>query len=191
MIAIRKPTTILMAFAILVNATACSSGLANLPPLTSTGVAEIQVAPGDKIRIAVQDLPAVNGDYAVDETGSISVPLIKQVKVAGLSYARIEEALTRRLIDQDILKNPVVTVQGLDLRPVYIIGEVRQPGELVYRQGLTVFAAVSMAGGYTYRAKTGSVAITRTIDGREVTSVAAEDAVLLPGDRIRVYESWF
>ncbi|WP_435418766.1 polysaccharide biosynthesis/export family protein [Parerythrobacter aurantius] len=154
-------------------------------------MAEIQAAPGDKLRIAVQDLPAVAGDYVLDETGSISIPLIRQVKVAGLTYAQIEDVIARRLIEQDVLKNPAVTVQPLDLRPIYIIGEVREPGELTYRQGLTVFAAVSMAGGYTYRAKTGTVAITRSMDGREVTSVAGEDALLLPGDRIRVLESWF
>lgn len=191
MISIRKPIAILLAFALLPHATACSSGLASLPPLASTGVSEIQVAPGDKVRIAVQDLPAVGGDYVVDETGSISVPLIRQVKVAGMTYAQIENTLAKRLIEQDILKNPAVTVQALDLRPIYIIGEVRQPGELTYRQGLTVFAAVSMAGGYTYRAKTGTVAITRSTNGREVTSAAGEDALVLPGDRIRVYEGWF
>jgi len=187
----RKPIAIILALALLPHASGCSSGLANLPPLASAGVAEIQAAPGDKVRIAVQDLPAVAGDYVVDETGSISVPLIRQVKVAGLSYAQIEDILARRLIEQDVLKNPVVTVQPLDLRPIYIIGEVRQPGELTYRQGLTVFAAVSMAGGYTYRAKTGTVAITRSTNGREVTNSAGEEALLLPGDRIRVIESWF
>lgn len=170
---------------------ACSSGMSDLPRLESVGVNEVRIAPGDKLRIAVQDLETASGDYTVAETGSISFPLLNQVEVAGLSYVEMENTIAARLAEANIVKNPNVTVQPLELRPIYIMGEIRQPGEYAYRQGLTVFAAVSMAGGYTYRAKTGEVAITRLVDSRPVTALADEDSVILPGDRIRVYESWF
>lgn len=169
----------------------CSSGLADLPPLQSVGVAEVKLAPGDKIAIAVQEIEAMSGEYIVDETGVISLPLIDQVEASGLSYVQMQNTIAARLIAADIVKDPNVTVQPLELRPIYIMGEVRQPGEYSFRQGLTVFAAIAMAGGYTYRAETGEVAVTRVVGDSTVTGVADEDTMVLPGDRIRVYEGWF
>ncbi|WP_338240828.1 polysaccharide biosynthesis/export family protein [Aurantiacibacter hainanensis] len=169
----------------------CSTGLGNLPPLESVGVSEVRLAPGDKVRIAVQDLDSMTGDYIVDETGSIPLPLIDQVAVAGMTYTEMQSAIAARLVEESVLNDPNVTVQPLELRPIYIMGEVRQPGEYAYRQGLTVFAAISMAGGYTYRASTDEVAVTRMVGDRPTTAVATEDSVILPGDRIRVYERWF
>jgi polysaccharide export outer membrane protein len=82
-------------------------------------------------------------------------------------------------------------VQAVELRPYYVMGEVNQPGEFRYREGMTVMAALSAAGGYTYRANVGKVAITRTVGGKEVTARADENTAIEPGDRIRVYERWF
>ncbi|GMN04241.1 polysaccharide biosynthesis/export family protein [Erythrobacter sp. MTPC3] len=187
----KKLTRTAIAAASLALVTACSSGTGGLAPLQSASTAELRVAPGDKVRIAVQDLEPVSGDYTIDETGSISVPLIQQVKVSGMTYSEMEGAIALALAEKDVLKNPNVTVQPLELRPVYIMGEVRQPGEYAYRQGLTVFAAISMAGGYTYRAQTDEVAITRTVGDENVTGTADEDTPIMPGDRIRIYERWF
>lgn len=169
----------------------CASGIADLPPLESVGVTEIRLAPGDKIAIAVQELEEMSGNYIVDETGSVSLPLINQLQVTGLTYVEMQNAIASRLVASDIVKAPNVTVQPLDLRPVYILGEVREPGEYAFRQGMTVFSAVAMAGGYTYRAKTGEVAVTRIVGERTTTGVANEDTVIMPGDRIRIYERWF
>ena len=187
----KKLTRTAIAAASLALMSACTSGVGDLPPLQSASTAELRVAPGDKVRIAVQDLESVSGDYTIDETGSISVPLIQQVKVSGLTYSEMEGALAAKLAEKDVLKNPNVTVQPLELRPVYIMGEVRQPGEYAYRQGMTVFAAISMAGGYTYRAKTDEVVITRITGDGQVTGTATDDTPIMPGDRIRIYERWF
>ena len=72
-----------------------------------------------------------------------------------------------------------------------MIGEVNSPGEINYRQGMTVLSAISAAGGYTYRAQEGQVEVVRTVNGQEVRSKASEDTLIQPGDRIRVYERWF
>ncbi|MDJ0978690.1 MAG: polysaccharide biosynthesis/export family protein [Erythrobacter sp.] len=169
----------------------CSTGMGDLPPLESTGAVEVKLAPGDKVSIVVQDLDTMSGEYIIDETGSVSLPLVDRVDAAGLSYVEMQRAIAAQLVAADVLKNPNVTVQPLELRPIYIMGEVRRPGEYAFRQGLTVFAAVSMAGGYTYRARTDEVAVTRIVNDQPTTAVATEDSVILPGDRIRVYERWF
>ncbi len=170
---------------------ACSSGMGNLPSLDSISATEVKLAPGDKIRVSVQDLDAMSGDYIIDETGSVALPLINQVAAAGMTYTEMQSAIETKLAQQQVLNNPNVTVQPLELRPIYIMGEVRQPGEYAYRQGLTVFAAISMAGGYTYRAATDEVAVTRMVGDKPTTAVATENSVILPGDRIEVYERWF
>ena len=170
---------------------ACSSGAGGLPPLESASATELRVGPGDKVRVAVQDLDNVNGDYTIDETGSISLPLVQQVRISGMTYVEATAALRSALIAKDILKNPNVTVQPLELRPISILGEVRNPGELEFRQGMTVFEAVSQAGGYTYRANTKEVEVIRNENGTPVSRKATENDVLKPGDRIRVFERWF
>lgn len=168
----------------------CSSGLQGIPEMPADA-AEYRAGAGDKIRIAVQDLTAADGEYEVDDSGSISLPLVKAIPVDGLTLREIESKVEAAYLQAGILNQPVVSVQPVELRPFYVMGEVNQPGEFKYRQGMTVLAALSAAGGYTYRAKTGEVAITRTIQGQEVTTRADEDTRILPGDRIRVLERWF
>ncbi|MEL7190031.1 MAG: polysaccharide biosynthesis/export family protein [Pseudomonadota bacterium] len=171
--------------------TACTSGAGSLPALESASATQLRVGPGDKVRVSVQDLDNVNGDYTIDETGSISLPLVQQVRIGGMTYVEAGTALTQALIAKDILKAPNVTVQPLELRPISILGEVRNPGEIEYRQGMTVFEAVSQSGGYTYRANTKEVEVIRNEGGSPVSKKATENDILLPGDRIRVFERWF
>lgn len=191
MIRFHKKLAVLAAASCLAVTGGCTSGLSDLPPLENVGVAEVKLAPGDRVGITVQELETMSGEYIVDETGVISLPFIDQVAVSGLTYVQMQNAIAQRLVAGDVVKDPNVTVQPLDLRPIYVMGEVRRPGEYAFRQGLTVFAAIAMAGGYTYRANTGEVAVTRTVGDQTTTAVATEDSVILPGDRIRIYEGWF
>lgn len=163
-----------------------------MPTLASTPAGPYRVGAGDKLHIVVQDLDAANGDYTVEDTGAISLPYIKQITVVGLSYREIEQGIAAALLKQGIMSgDPVVNVGAIELRPFYVTGEVNKPGQFPFRQGMTVLSALSAAGGYTYRAKTGEVAITRTVDGKEMTAKAVETTPVLPGDTIRVYERWF
>ena len=189
-----KPRALAMALAAVTTMTlvpACSSGISGLSPIASSTPAELTVAPGDKLKISVQDLPAIDGEYVVDDAGNVSLPMIKDVRIAGLGYRETEKALEQALASQQVLLDPTVSVQPLELRPVYVMGEVNRPGEVSYRQGMTVFAAISVAGGYTYRANQAEVAVTRTQDGRTTTGTASADTPIRPGDRIMVHERWF
>ncbi|TCM21372.1 polysaccharide export outer membrane protein [Novosphingobium sp. PhB165] len=170
----------------------CSSPTSSMPTLASTPAGPYRVGAGDKIKVVVQDLDAANGEYTVEDTGLISLPYVKQVAVAGMTYREIEQGIAAALLKQGIMTgDPVVNVAPVELRPFYVTGEVNQPGQFPYRQGLTVLSALSAAGGYTYRAQKDNVAITRMVDGKEVTSKAGETTPVLPGDTIRVYERWF
>ncbi|MET0588150.1 MAG: polysaccharide biosynthesis/export family protein [Novosphingobium sp.] len=172
-------------------ALASCGGTSGLAKIDSAPSGAYRVESGDQLLITVQNLDTAKGEYVIDDSGSISLPMIKDVMVRGKTFREIEDAIENTYRTAGILTNPLVTVQPGVLRPFYVMGEVNKPGEYAYRQGMTVLAALSAAGGYTYRAQTGSVAITRTTNGQNVEAKATEDTPIQPGDRIRVYERWF
>ena len=170
---------------------ACSSPLGSLPPVSAASVSEYRLQPGDELLVTIQDVAQADRSYIIDSGGTISLPLLQEVKVAGLSVREVENRIAEGFRARELLKNPIISVQPGALRPFYVIGEVNSPGEINYRQGMTVLSAISAAGGYTYRAQEGQVEVVRTVNGQEVRSKASEDTLIQPGDRIRVYERWF
>lgn len=164
------------------------TGLAPLPPLAST---EYQLDAGDKIRLNVFGLDAMNNEYVVGDSGYLSLPMVQGVSVSGLTAREVEQAIARKLAEGQILREPSVNVQVITSRPFYVLGEVRNPGEYAYRPGMTVQSAVAMAGGFTYRAATKQVVVTRRINGRDVMGAATQTTPITAGDRIRVAEKWF
>ncbi|MEP7351273.1 MAG: polysaccharide biosynthesis/export family protein [Sphingorhabdus sp.] len=169
----------------------CTSGTEGLSAFPYANQTEYRLDSGDKIRIVVQDLDTLSKDYVIDDSGAISLPLVEVVQARGKTFRQLEQDIEAILTQRQILTKAVVNVQQVDLRPFYILGEVRTPGEYTYRPGTTVLSAVSLAGGYTYRADTSTVVITRTVDGKQATGKAAENTAVFPGDRIRVLEKWF
>jgi protein involved in polysaccharide export with SLBB domain len=182
------PPTLFAALLLLAGCTSPTAGLNPVPSIQST---EYTLISGDKIRVTIPDLQKVDAEFLIDQTGTISLPLVKEVKVVGLTLRGAEKAIEQALLDKRILVRPSVTIQAISLRPVYILGEVGKPGEYDFKEGLTVFAVVSQAGGYTYRADTQSVIITRNVDGKIITGKAVENTIVMPGDQIRVVEKWF
>ena len=151
---------------------------------------EYRLAAGDRVKIVVFGHQDLSGEYNVDSQGRLSLPLIKSVPAAGFTVQEIEEAVTVKL-KPDYLKNPRVRVEVLEYRPLYILGEVNNPGSYPYSSNMTVVTAVALAGGYTYRAHKESITIIRANDPtREKTPVDSNTPVL-PGDVIEVPERFF
>ena len=113
--------------------------------------------------------------------------LVRGGKRAGFVDVQRSAAVSKRAAGHQ----PTVSVQPVKLRPFYVLGEVKSPGEYQYRAGMSVLAAVSAAGGYTFRAQQGNVGVTRMVDGRQVEGRASEREMIQPGDTIRIYEKWF
>ena len=104
------------------------------------------------------------------------------------------DELEERIIDKlrpDYLLNPQVSVEVLNYRPFYILGEVRVPGSYAYVNGMTVVNAVAMAGGFTYRAKETEVVIIRANDPSKSKARASQETTVLPGDVIEIPERFF
>ena len=161
------------------------------PQLSPTGeLLGYTLGTGDRVRVTVFGEPDLSGEFEVDATGKISMPLIGDVRIAGLQMRDAEKAVANSL-SQGYLANPRVNVEVLNYRPFYIIGEVNAPGSYPYVNGMSVLTAVALAGGYTYRARENRVVITRANDPQRRESPAGPDTPVLPGDIVRVPERFF
>ncbi|MDO6475426.1 polysaccharide biosynthesis/export family protein [Alteromonas sp. 1_MG-2023] len=125
----------------------------------------------------------------VSSVGTISMPLIGQVEVKGLSVSQAEKKI-HDLYLGDYLKKPNVTITIDEYREFYVTGEVEKPGGFSYREGMTVQRAITLAGGFSERAARGKIYIVREKGSREPLQVNLA-ALVQPGDVITVEESFF
>jgi polysaccharide export outer membrane protein len=145
---------------------------------------------GDKVRVTVFGHEDLSGEFDVDGSGNVSLPLIQTLKAQGLTVSELQQAVADRL-QPDYLLNPKVSVEVLNYRPFYIYGEVNEPGSYPYVNGMTVINAVALAKGYTYRARQSSVRIIRADDTTRTPKSVSPDTPVLPGDVIEVPERYF
>jgi polysaccharide export outer membrane protein len=148
------------------------------------------LGPGDRLRIIVFEQNQLGGEFVVDQDGNVSLPLIGRLKVAGMLPRDAERLVTDRLAGS-IVKNPKVNIDVIHYRPVYVYGEVTRPGAYEIVGTPTVVGAVTLAGGYTYRAQTDGLAIIRYGDPERRRWAANETTPVGPGDVIFVPERWF
>jgi polysaccharide export outer membrane protein len=151
---------------------------------------DYQLGSGDKVRVTVYGEPSLSGEFYVTGSGVVSLPLIGEVKAAGLGLRQFQDAVQTALSD-GYLKEPRVSAEVLDFRPFYILGEVTKPGTYPYTSGLTVLNAVATAGGFTYRADKGKVYIKRKGETSESKSELSPTVIVQPGDTIRIGERFF
>lgn len=148
------------------------------------------LGPGDKLKVTVFGHDDLSGEFDVDGDGLVSLPLVGSVKLGGETIAQAERTIID-VLKPDYLKNPSVSVQVLNYRPFYIIGEVNDPGSYPYVNGLTVLEAVAIAGGFTHRAKESRMTIKRAMDPTKTEEDVKPDSLVLPGDVIEVPERFF
>ena len=145
---------------------------------------------GDKLRVIVYGEDDLGGTFDVDGNGYISLPLIGQVKVGGLSAPEVERAITAKFSD-GFLKEPRVNVEVAQYRPFYVLGEVNRPGAYPYVDGMSVQNAVADAGGYTEKAVEGGFYLRHPGETKETYVDADSPAAIYPGDIIRIKSSLF
>jgi polysaccharide export outer membrane protein len=145
---------------------------------------------GDKVRITVFGEDTLSGEYLVPGEGNIAFPLIGDVRASGLTVDQLQKEIVAKLKD-GYLKEPHVSIEVLNYRPFYILGEVMKPGEYPYTNGLTVLNAVATANGFTYRADTRKVYIKRATVPKEVEYPLKTTTPVAPGDTIRIGERFF
>lgn len=161
----------------------------NLPILT-IDEAVYSLGPGDRIGVSLYSESTLGGEFVINPEGTISFPLIGAVQAGGMSVAEFTSHLEDRLRD-GYLRDPRATVAVLNYRPYYLIGEVNSPGTYPYSSGLTVYNAVAIAGGFSYRAARTSVFIKHADQDSEIQYALTTVTPVQPGDTIRIQERRF
>jgi polysaccharide export outer membrane protein len=169
-----------------------------LPPPTEKST----VGPGDVFIMEVVGEKELPREYQVASDGSVDIPYLQTVPVAGLEPQEIARLIRKLLIEKQILSDPsvVVQVKEYNSRRITILGQVAKPGTFPYTTGLTLIQALSQAGGLTGIANLDKVNLTRrTVGGSRTVVIGigtimegrSPDIPLQSGDRIFVHERLF
>ena len=154
------------------------------------GPGDYQLGTGDNIRIHVFQEADLTVEARISDTGTISYPLLGEIRVAGLTISQLEKKIFSGLKD-GYLVNPQVSISVAEYRQFFINGEVKQPGAYAYAPGLTVRKAVSFAGGFAERAAKDNIFILHEGSANSKPERARIDDKVLPGDIITVEQSFF
>jgi polysaccharide export outer membrane protein len=146
---------------------------------------------GDQVRLYVFDQETMSRNYAVDDRGNISIPLVGNIRARGRTSAELERAVSLQLARANIVSDAKVSVEVVGYRPFFIYGEVRGAGRYVYQPNMNVEMALATAGGVTERGNPQVVRLTRIVGGQRVEGNVGLDFPIQPGDTVFVYERWF
>ena len=160
------------------------------PSVAPANLDDYRLGAADKVRILVYNEPNLSGEFAVNSGGYLALPLIGDVLAVNRTTTDIRQEIERRLSD-GYLRSPQVSIDVLQFRPFYILGEVNKPGDYPYSAGLTVLKAVATANGFTYRADQKHVFLKHPGDTAERKYTVTSDIPLQPGDTIRIAERYF
>jgi len=109
--------------------------------------------------------------YTVDEQGDINFPVLGKVAVAGKTRQEVSDYLRNRLIERDLVRDPIVTVEYVNLS-IVVLGEVSHPGRLnIQKDYYTILDALADAGDLTINGQRENVMVMREVDGEDQTYV--------------------
>lgn len=105
--------------------------------------------------------------YTVDPTGDVNYPIIGKIHIAGLNRHEVAEKIQNELIERDLLKDPVVTVEFLNAT-VSVMGDVAKPGEYdIDKDNMTILQALSKAGDLNITGMREQVLVVREENGQD------------------------
>jgi protein involved in polysaccharide export with SLBB domain len=169
---------------------AAAAGGATVQGAALGDINSYRLGPGDALRVTVFRHTDLSGEFTLDGDGYFALPLVGEILGGGRTARQLENEIEVALKSGGYLVEPQVSIEVLNYRPFYIIGEVNNPGSFEYVNGMTVINAVALAGGFTYRADQDDIVISRGgSSGPELQ--AAPDTQVLPGDIIEVQERFF
>ena len=176
----------------------CHSGGQEKPAQTPSTAEGYRIGAGDVLQIMVWREPDVSLPEAlVRVDGKISVPLVGEVDVIGLTPTELKDALVEKF--SNYIKSPSVSVytRQINSRKIYVLGTVKKEGPVPLLRPMTVLQALNEAGGLGEWAVKKKIYVLRKIDGKQVKMPfdfsavikgkrLEQNAVLLPDDTIVV-----
>ncbi|MBI5210927.1 MAG: polysaccharide export protein [Elusimicrobia bacterium] len=177
---------------------------AALQKLKKPDRADYHINPTDLVTVTVFQQPELERKLRVSQNGTVSLPLIGNVKIGGMTLDQAEALVADKY--KEFVVSPQVTlfISEYAQRKIYVLGEVKAPGsfDLPVESQLTVLEAVTMAGGFTNIAAPDRTKVVRMRDGEsqsitiEVSAITKrgekhKDIPLEPNDVIFVPQSYF
>jgi polysaccharide export outer membrane protein len=147
----------------------------NFSPPDAPAIAALEedyrIAPLDKLKISVFQVPDLSGEFEVDLMGNVALPLVGSVKAVDLTTSQLDAKLTQ-VLGAKYLQNPDVnvSVSSSSTRVVTVDGAVGQPGVKPVNGRLTLIQVIAMAGGTTQDANPHRVAVFRQIQGQRMAA---------------------
>lgn len=197
-----RKSDILIVFLWVMTAVAGSTCWAEEGAAPEQRVENYKISAGDLLLVDVYDEPDLSTETRVLNDGYISLPLLGQVKAGGLTVLELEKAVTRGYAEK-YLVDPHVTVFVEEFSRVFVFGEVQKPGAFSISGKMSVFEAITLAGGFTDVANKSAVKIIRQKpDGGETAfevnierltkkGDSSEDMELQANDRVIVTRAFF
>lgn len=157
---------------------------------------------GDVFELHIVGEEKIPVSFSVAPDGTVDLPYVKRVSVAGLEPQELAEMVRKKLVEREVLADPTVTVsmKEYNSKRVEIMGEISRPGSIPLVPGMTLLRAISIAGGFTGLAKKSEVTIRRRVKGgTRAAPVSVEgiidnripDPLLQSGDSIYVPQKVF
>jgi len=183
-----------------------AAGVVSAPPMpqptsapgaalsTTITSSPVELGPGDLLEITVFQSPELSEKVRVDSEGSISLPLLGQIKVGGKNSDKVQEEIRSRLQQGRFVKDPRVSVFVVEYagQLAYITGEVNRPGAYPLLRSHRLQDLIAVAGGLTIRAGN-TATITHQGDTAkpvEINLAEKNDALanpeISPGDSISI-----
>jgi polysaccharide export outer membrane protein len=154
------------------------------------------LGPGDSLNIQLWKEPTLSGAVKVRPDGFVTLPLVNEVQVTGLTTTELRKQLESKF--KEFVRDPVVTVrvEGIASSEVFLVGQVTRPGAYLLTGNDTVLQLLTRAGGLTIFAQRRDIKTVRRA-GDKVTEYVSDydaivagdlkqDIILRPGDRIIV-----
>ena len=160
----------------------CSTGAAQetqapLHPITATDQAAISIGPGDLLDLSVYHVPELILKVRVDSNGYVSLPLVGDLKLSGITVRDAQLRVAQKLVDLDLVKKPEVSlfVEEFATQGITVYGEVASPGIYPLLGPHTLYDAISAAGGLTVKAG-------HTVTVMHAGQSRPDEVIDLPGD---------
>lgn len=165
---------------------------------------DYRISAADLIAVTVYQDLEMNRKVRVNANGSISMPLIGEVRIGGMTLIEAQAALEAKLAKFLVSPQVSLFIEEYGNKTVFVMGEVQRPGSLPIptESRMTVLEAISTAGGFTPIAAQDRTRVLRNVNGVSVSYTIEikaitqqgqkeKDMVLEPNDVIYVPQSFF
>ena len=155
------------------------------------------IGSGDVLEISVWRNEALSRIVVVRPDGKITLPLMGDLKAAGLTPLELRGKIITKLKEFGETPEATIIVKEVNSYAVYVVGEVKRPGRFQLNRRTTIIQAIAMAGGFTNFASINKIILLRKVEGKDVeqrATIKIKDIIsgkkrnvwLQPGDTLIV-----